>query len=120
MTEAARRIAIGSKYTDVTLQDKEGNSVNYPTTYSLINTLVKFWATWCGPCRIETPHLKHVYEEFKDKNFDIINISFDDTTEEWHKTMKEERITWTQLIDTEHFEGEAATKYRILGKHIAF
>ena len=116
MAESARMIAIGSTFTDVTLLDDKGNSVKLsdyiqPDKY----TLVEFWATWCGPCRAEIPHLKHVYEEYKDKNFNIINISFDDTTTEWQKTMKEEGMTWTQLIDPQHFEGEAAQKYRILG-----
>lgn len=116
MAESAKKIAIGEHYTDVTVINKDEESVQLsdyiePGKY----TLLEFWATWCGPCRAEIPHLKHVYEEYKDKNFDVINISFDNSTEEWHKTMEEEGMTWTQLIDPENFEGEAAKTYRIMG-----
>ena len=42
-------------------------------------TLINFWATWCGPCIIETPELVGLQEEWKDRPFQIIGVSMDET-----------------------------------------
>ncbi|PIQ63617.1 MAG: hypothetical protein COV99_01850 [Bacteroidetes bacterium CG12_big_fil_rev_8_21_14_0_65_60_17] len=40
-------------------------------------SLVNFWATWCGPCIIETPELVGLYEEWSDRPFQILGVSMD-------------------------------------------
>ena len=39
--------------------------------------LVDFWATWCGPCRMEIPHLTELYDRYQDKGFELVGISLD-------------------------------------------
>ena len=41
--------------------------------------LVNFWATWCGPCKVEMPHLQAMYEELSPKGFIVLGISADDS-----------------------------------------
>jgi peroxiredoxin len=43
--------------------------------------VVNFWATWCGPCRAEVPHLNAIFEKYRDKGLEIIGISLDRTGE---------------------------------------
>ncbi len=48
--------------------------------------LIDFWASWCGPCRKGNPHLKSLYAKYKEKGFEIIGISDDDSKPEaWKK-----------------------------------
>ena len=64
------------------LEDKKGKVV-----------LVNLWATWCGPCRGEMPHLVEMQETYRDKGFEVIGLDVDtrETVEdinEFAKTMK--------------------------------
>ena len=52
--------------------------------------LLNLWATWCGPCRAEMPHLNEMQENYRDKNFEIIGLNVDDETVEQIKPFAEE------------------------------
>ena len=62
--------------------------------------LVDVWATWCGPCKVEIPHLKKLEEEMKGKNVEIISLSTDDPKDKakWLKMIKDENLGGTQLF----------------------
>ena len=59
---------------------------------------VDVWATWCGPCKTELPHLEKLQEEFKDKNIVFVSISIDDDQEPWKKMIKEKNMKGVQLF----------------------
>ncbi len=41
--------------------------------------LLNFWATWCGPCRMEIPDFNEIYKEYGSKDIEILSISISDT-----------------------------------------
>ncbi|MNR34251.1 Thiol-disulfide oxidoreductase ResA [compost metagenome] len=75
--------------------------------------LLDFWASWCGPCRAENPHVLKAYNKFKDKNFDILAISLDEKKENWLKAVKDDAMPWTQVSDLLGWKNQAAGYYAI-------
>ncbi|MFT5455223.1 MAG: peroxiredoxin, partial [Myxococcota bacterium] len=65
------------KATDFTLRDINGKSLTLSSLEGKV-VLLSFWATWCGPCKEEMPHLQKMYTEKKDKGFVMLSISTDD------------------------------------------
>ena len=73
--ESTSDLSIGSKAPDFELYDLDGD-VHKLSEYKGSPVFLNFWATWCGPCRGEMPHLEDVYEEWKDDGltFFAVNI----------------------------------------------
>ena len=62
---------------DFTLQDMAGNDVSL-SDYKGQVVLLNFWATWCGPCKIEMPWFVDFQRQYKDKGFTVLAVSLDD------------------------------------------
>lgn len=75
--------------------------------------LLDFWASWCGPCRAGNPGLVKLYNEFKDQGFEIVAISLDQNRKAWLQAIKQDGLTYTQLLDSRGSSSEIANTYGI-------
>ena len=60
---------------------------------------IDVWATWCGPCRAELPHLEKLQEHFREnENIVFVSVSVDNTKDPWEKMVKEKKLKGVQLF----------------------
>lgn len=62
--------------------DLDGNPVDESVFKNAKLTMVNVWATWCGPCKTELPHIAKVAEQYKDKGFQVLGMLSDAKVEE--------------------------------------
>jgi thiol-disulfide isomerase/thioredoxin len=110
---------VGKHFKDLVATDKDGHKVKLSDVVAKNKlVLLDFWASWCGPCRGEFPHLSKVYKEFHSHGFEIYAVSLDDDRDEWLKAMREEGegggIPWINLDDP-GIDSASAKAYGILG-----
>ena len=89
--KAWQRISVGAAAPDFTLFTPEGTPVSLASLRGKY-VLVDFWAFWCGPCRRENPNVAKVYNEYKDRNFEILGVTLDTEAnrDKWLKAIKDD------------------------------
>ena len=77
---------------------------------------VDIWATWCGPCKMEIPHLAKVVEHFKDNDdVKIISISVDTNRKAWENKIAADKPAWTQYIANKQQYAQTSKDWGIMG-----
>ena len=113
---AAKRdkIAVGTPIVDFDAVDLDGSPVKLSDIQQDSKlVLLEFWASWCGPCRTEIPHLKEAYGKFKEQGFEIVSYTIDESQEAWELASEEESLPWPNLGIGP--DSEAPTKYSVTG-----
>lgn len=99
---AAAQQSAGTLATDFTLRDIENQAVSL-ADYRGSVVLMNFWATWCGPCMQEMPHLQAMYDELKGQGFVVLSVSTDDARDasKVKPLVKAKRLTFPVVLDKE-------------------
>lgn len=63
--------------------------------------LVNIWAPWCGPCRYETPGFVKLYQEYKDKGFEILGVAVNTNKNDVSEFLQKYNVTWPNGISDE-------------------
>ena len=92
--------AVGEQAADFTLRDLTNKQVTLSDYRGKI-VLINFWATYCGPCMVEMPHLQKMYAELQDRGFEVLSISIDEARQASmvNAISKRNRLTFPVLLD---------------------
>lgn len=95
--------ALGTAKFDFVLKDEHNVPVKM-ADYKGKVVLLNFWATWCGPCKVEIPAFVELYAQYKEKGLVIVGVSIDDSPEQLQTFMKEFRMNYPVLQMTPDVE----------------
>lgn len=96
--QGVKNSAPGKKVKDFSLPDPAGKMIPFSSLKGKY-ILLDFWASWCSPCRQSFPRMREVYNAYKDKNFEILSISIDESKAGWLKAVADEHNPWPQMLD---------------------
>jgi len=107
---------IGKKYIDFEFFTIDGQKVSISDYVGKSKYLfIDLWASWCGPCIAEMPHLKKVHDEYKDKGLTIIGVSVNDREKSWKKALEKIDAPWPQFIASDEISKKIYEAYKITG-----
>jgi peroxiredoxin len=97
----------GREASNFTLRDLEGREVSLESHRGRV-VLINFWATWCGPCRIEMPAIEKLYREFADRELTVLAVDVMESPREVRNYLAEHGFSFTVLLDE---DGTIAGRY---------
>ena len=112
--EAAQdgEVNVGDKAPDFSAPNPNDIAVSLNKSLGKL-TVLDFWASWCGPCRVDSPNLVKVYNTYKDKGLGIVGISLDQQKESWKKAIDNDQLDWTHVSHLKRWDDPIAAIYGV-------
>ncbi|MDG1822364.1 MAG: TlpA disulfide reductase family protein [Flavobacteriaceae bacterium] len=113
-TEATKEgnIEVGDSAPDFTAPSVDGSPKRLYASLGQY-TILDFWASWCGPCRVESPNMVKLYEKFKNKGLRIIGVSLDKDKKRWEKAIENDKLDWDHISNLKRWEDPIAATYGV-------
>ena len=102
---------IGKAAPSFQLTDINGQSVSL-SDFQGKPVLLNFWATWCGPCRMEMPYIQEVYDEWSEQGLVLLAVNIREGLTTVEEFMRDYNLSFPVLLD---MEGNVAEKYSVGG-----
>jgi len=107
------RTQVGKPAPKFTLESNLGNTYNLEDFKGKV-VYLDLWASWCGPCRAETPVIKSLFDKYKNDNrIAFLSIAVQDGITEWKKAIEEDKPEWLQLLDKDGVVWKSYIAYSI-------
>lgn len=108
-------LAAGSMAKDFEMHDRDGNLVKLSDLKGKL-VYLDVWATWCGPCVEEIPHMEKLYEQYKnDPRVLLVSVSVDSKVDAWKKKLDEDKPQWPQYIADGKLKDKLYDEYMVVG-----
>ncbi|HVW96442.1 MAG TPA: TlpA disulfide reductase family protein [Mucilaginibacter sp.] len=109
-----KAVSMGSIAPEFTEADTSGKMVSL-SSFRGKYVLIDFWASWCGPCRMENPNVVKAYNRFKNQKFTIVGVSLDQPNgkQKWLDAIHKDGLYWTQVSDLKFWNSKTAGMYAV-------
>lgn len=109
---AEMKLAVGSVAPEIILPGTDGAEEKLSALRGNV-VLIDFWASWCGPCRKENPHVVRLYQKYNNKGFEVFSVSLDKSRDAWLKAIADDQLDWTHVSDLKYWKSAAAKQYGV-------
>jgi thiol-disulfide isomerase/thioredoxin len=103
----------GSVVPEISLPAPNGEIIKLSSTRGNI-VLLDFWASWCAPCRRESPNLVKAFNMYKNRGFQIYQVALDKTREDWLRGIEQDKLDqWIHVSDLKYWNSVVVPLYKI-------
>ena len=106
------QVRTGQHAPEIALKTVDGKDIHLSDLKGKV-VLVDFWASWCGPCRRNNPHLVKLYKKYHEKGLEIFGVSLDQDESQWKKAINHDGLSWIHVLDNRGGNENSAYVYGV-------